>query len=587
MRQSRFSSCRYRRLSGAALLLFLCLLILVSLAWILQQAARFDAVQARNQATDRALAEARDALLGYAAAYPEYHLRGHPARAAFVTGHLPCPDTGNALGNEGAEAGACGAKGVTVIGYFPWRSLGVAPPKDGNGECLWYAVSGNYKANPKADLLNPDIPGQFQILNGEGEIMVGAAAKDRPVAVLFSPGAPLSGQNRQHPGGECGMDYDARQFLERINDVDNSAPNSAAEGVTRLVAAPPGASFNDRLLWISREDLFQRRIIRRAQIRQALFDENYADASIALTQRVAACLARFGEHNIQHRLPWAAPLNLAAAAPETFGNARFFDRTGARAGRPPFSVARSLETLTTTLGALPTCPAANATHSACRLLRSDNCPEFLPVAGFPTPTDGGAYVNSDDGWWDKWKDHLFYIVAPGFAPAALPAVDCDLEPESCLTVNGQAYAAALIFAGAPLEGQLRDDAAHRLLPEHYLEGQNAITLRDGGQLLEIAGNDQIACLKGPTAASPGFKLIPNCGNPACQGAADKLLERVGGKRNLCRQESGPAPECQTAKDDLAGCACRGEAEVFLEAACLDALDSPACQAAILGLKTCV
>jgi hypothetical protein len=575
------------RQSGAALLLLLCLLTLGSLAWLLQEVAYFDVSAQRNQVTDRALLEAREALLGYAAAYPEQHLKGEPSRAAFVTGHLPCPDTGNALGNEGAEAGTCGAKGVTVIGHFPWRSLGIPPPRDGHGECLWYAVSGHYKANPKADLLNPDIPGQFQIFNAEGDVVAGATAQERPVAVLFSPGAPLEGQDRQHNGGECSGNYDARQFLEEMNGINNSAPNSAAEGITRLITAQSGPSFNDRLLWIGREDLFERRIARRLQFRRALFDEQYADTSVALTQRVAACLARLGEHNAWHRLPWAAPLSLTAAAPDTFDNTRFADKTGLYAGRPPFSVGNSQKILNSTLGNLPGCPAANVTHSSCRLLRSDSCPEFLPAAGYPTPADGGTYVGSDNGWWDKWKDHLFYVLAPGFAPAEAAAVDCDLEPEHCLTVNGKPYAAALIFAGAPLHGQFRDESADRLVAQHYLEGQNAITLREGGHALEVAGNDQIACIKGPTAASPGFTLVPNCGNLECKTQADILLARINGKQNLCRQGNGPTPECLAAQEQLVGCACRGEAEIFLEADCLASLDAPACQAAVSGLKTCV
>jgi hypothetical protein len=329
-----------------------------------------------------------------------------------------------------------------------------------------------------------------------------------------------------------------------------------------------------------------------------LFDEAYADGgSIALTQRVAACLARFGEHNDRHRLPWAAPLTLTAAAPETFSNVRFADKTGLREGRPPFSVGSSLQALSnehaptdepppaSNLGTLSDCPDANPTHSSCRLLRSDNCPEFLPVAGYPTPADGN-HVGSDDGWWDKWKDHLFYVVAPGFAPAASPAADCELEPDQCLMVNGDAYAAAVIFSGSPLTGQQRDVSSDRQNADNYLEDENALTLKNGGQRLVIAGNDQIACLKGPTSASPGFRLVPNCGNPVCRAEAGKLLERVSGNRNRCRQDSGPSPECQTMREQLTGCACRGEAEIFLGASCLESLDSSACRAAIRGLETC-
>ncbi|MGB4673116.1 MAG: hypothetical protein WBH99_04100 [Azovibrio sp.] len=578
------------RQSGAALLILLLALILGGLTWLLQRpATRAAAFSARDKATDRALAEAKEALLGYAAAYPEYTQRGAPPRTAFVPGHLPCPDTGSALGNEGAEAGTCGAKGVTVIGHFPWRSLGIPPPRDGSGECLWYAVSGNYKANPKADLVNPDIPGQFQIYNADGTLEIaGSTPETRPVAVLFAPGPALPGQNRSHQGGECRLDYDARQFLEGRQGIDNSTPDRSAEGLTRLIAGPPGPSFNDRMLWIRREEIFERRIARRPQPQLALFDANYSgnNAPAALTQRVASCLARFGDMNRWNRLPWAAPASLGGSAPDKFTNVNFADRSNLSAGRPPFAVGRSQQVLQSTLGSLGHCPSTNLSHAACRLLRSDNCPEFLAVAGYPTPDDGATHQDSPDGWWEKWKDHLFYVVAPGFTPATQDAADCEQEPGQCLEINGQAYAAALIFAGAPLPGQSRNSSSERMNPENYLEGKNLLAVQGKRNELELAGNDQIACLKGPTATSPGFKLVPNCGNPDCEQESGKLLARIAGHGNLCHTGGSVLPACLQAQAKLAGCACQDAATRFISPPCLDSLNPAACQAAIQSLETC-
>lgn len=579
-----------QRQTGAALLILLLALVLGGLSWLLQQpSAQSTAFPSRDRATDRALAQAKEALLGYAAAYPEYSTKGTPARAAFVPGHLPCPDTGSALGHEGTEAGTCGSKGVTVIGHFPWRSLGVPPQRDGSGECLWYAVSGHYKANPKADLLNPDIPGQFQILEPDGlQIQTGATPEDRPVAVIFAPGPALAGQNRKSLGGECRLDYDARQFLDVLQGIDNSTPDSTAEGLTRLIAGNLGPFFNDRLLWISREEIFERRIARRPNPQRALFDQDYAPLgpAPALTQRVAACLARFGDNNGWQRLPWASPLALGGAAPDTFRNDKFADQSGLLRGRPPFSVGRSQGVLLSTLGTLASCPAGNPTHSDCRLLRTDNCPELLPAAGYPTPADGPGYVNSDDGWWDKWKDHLFYLVAPGFSPTNQAAADCNANPSLCLQVNGQPYAAALIFAGGPLPGQSRNTSSERMNPANYLEGENLATLQGTSNRLELAGNDQIVCLAGPTATSPGFKLVPNCGNPDCSQEANKLLARVDGQANRCNTAGTALPACIQAREQLAGCPCQEAATRFTSQPCLGSLNPSACQAAIQSLKTC-
>ncbi|MDR1888306.1 MAG: hypothetical protein LBQ81_02825 [Zoogloeaceae bacterium] len=491
------------RHSGAALLVVLLLLILGGLGWFLQQTPTQAIRNGQHQATAQALAEAREALLGYAAYYPESNsnppAEAHP-RAGFVPGHLPCPDTGNALGNEGAEAGSCGGKGVSALGHFPWRSLGVPPPRDGAGECLWYAVSGNYKANPKADLLNPDADALFAIVAANGTVLA-----DQVVAVLFSPGPTLPGQPRQYTDGECRWNYDAHHFLERLNGVDNGAPDAAPDAISRFIVAEPDAAFNDRLLWITRDELFARVNARLPP--DALFAGNYPDDAdaLALTQRVAACLMRFGEHTPRHRLPWAAPLNLTAAAPETFHFDRFADAKDLLAGRAPYSVGRSQKILAGDL--LPGCPVSDPTHSACRLLVKDACPDFLPVAGRP---DGGSY-NSHNGWWDKWKDHLFYVVAPGFAPDAAAAADCDITPDACLQIGGHAYAAAVIFAGAPQAGQTREGTSAKMQVSNYLEGENAITLQTGGRKLERAGNDRIACIAYNAATTPGFRLVADCG----------------------------------------------------------------------------
>ncbi|MDR1351416.1 MAG: hypothetical protein LBJ59_11715, partial [Zoogloeaceae bacterium] len=236
------------RQSGAAALALLLLLILGALGWFLRSSSAQTLKSGRDAQSAEALFLAKEALLGYALAYPE----GGAGRKGLVPGHLPCPDTGNTLEHEGAESGTCGGKGVSVIGHFPWRSLGVPPPRDGGGECLWYAVSGNYKANPKADLLNPDTAGLIKIMASDGHTVLA----DEVVAVLFAPGAPLDGQSRQYLKGECRWDYAAHAFLDGFAGIANNAPNMAAEGESRFIVADAPANFNDRLLWITRDELF-------------------------------------------------------------------------------------------------------------------------------------------------------------------------------------------------------------------------------------------------------------------------------------------------------------------------------------------
>jgi hypothetical protein len=555
------------RQSGAAALVLLLLLILGTLGWFLRAHSAQTLKNERDARSAEALFRAKEALLGYAVAYPESRLE----RRRFVPGHLPCPDTGNTLENEGAESGTCGGKGVSVIGHFPWRSLGVPPPRDGGGECLWYAVSGNYKASPKADLLNPDTAGLIKIMAADGHTPLA----DEVVAVLFAPGAPLGTQARQYTKGECRWDYAAAAFLDTFKGVANGTPNDAAEGESRFIVAEAQADFNDRLLWITRDELFAH--VRARLPADALFAESLPDTedTLALTQRVAACLMRFGDSNTRKRLPWASPLNMGSSAPDTFHYEKFYDKENLLAGRAPYAVARSRHVLGSSLGDWTGCAANSQSAVACRLLIAERCADFAPVAG-----GGDSLRNSKDGWWDKWKDHLFYVVAPGFAPADAPAADCAVTPEKCLRVNGVAYAAAVIFAGEVLAGQTRATRANRMLAANYLEGANALTLQNGGQTLELAGNDQIACIAGPDAAHPGFRLVANCGRQDCQQRTEAL--------RLCLENAGN--DCAALRSALEGCACRGAADTLLSAQCRDeAIASArpfACRSALADLRAC-
>ncbi len=110
--------------------------------------------------TIQAMSKAREALLGYATTYRDTH----PGE---VFGYFPCPDMGT--GFEGHAAPGCGGQDVTVIGRLPWRTLDLPPLRDANGECLWYAVSGNFKNNPKTkDLLNRDTNGLIEVVAADG-----------------------------------------------------------------------------------------------------------------------------------------------------------------------------------------------------------------------------------------------------------------------------------------------------------------------------------------------------------------------------------------------------------------------------------
>ncbi len=138
--------------------------------------------------------------------------------------------------------------GPTVVGRFPWRTLGIEPLRDGHGECLWLIVSSLHgriqRASPAPLLppMNSDTPGQLDIVvaNGSNALVSAlASAHERPVAVIFAPGPPLPGQDRSNAPGDdvrqCGGNYHVANYLD-------PATAGALGGVTNYLSGTNLAS---------------------------------------------------------------------------------------------------------------------------------------------------------------------------------------------------------------------------------------------------------------------------------------------------------------------------------------------------------
>lgn len=248
---------------------------------------------ARQGKTAAALAQAKDALFGDAITYGDTHPIP-PANPSHVHGYLPCPDmNGNLSGNSEGSSETCGSKGENTIGRLPWKTLGLPPLRDGDSECLWYAVSGTYKNNPKTDLMNWDTQGLFEILDENGATVV-----QNVVAVVFAPGAVLNNQNRAADGGasSCGGNYTPLNYLDNDTAAQGNTTahgvNNAAIAVGKFIQShyhppniPPSApdiTINDQMIFITKDDLF-RSIIRRNdfsdQISELMNDPYFLTAS--------------------------------------------------------------------------------------------------------------------------------------------------------------------------------------------------------------------------------------------------------------------------------------------------------------------
>lgn len=235
---------------GFVLIGLLALLVMGALAFLLSNLSPEFMQAYRQRKTDAALVQAREALLGYALRFRE----ANPDAAnvpIYMYGNLPLPDLGSSRNNnvsctsEGCDAANFAGNGpnVTVIGRFPWRMLGTGALRDGNSECLWYIVSGSHQRIQQSTPMNWDSLGQLNLVIANGTAAMQsllASAYDRPIAIIFSPGPPLPGQDRSASAtdtvSECGGNYDAKNYLD-------PATAAALGGVTNYFAGAANNAF--------------------------------------------------------------------------------------------------------------------------------------------------------------------------------------------------------------------------------------------------------------------------------------------------------------------------------------------------------
>ncbi|MDP2195317.1 MAG: hypothetical protein Q8J72_04940, partial [Rhodocyclaceae bacterium] len=235
-----------RNQRGAALLIFLVLLVMGGLTYLVNSFSPEMIAAMRQKKTEAALAQAKDALIGYALQYRDHQneiarVGGKPL-PNFVYGYLPLPDFGESVNLNTALANqTCTSEGCSkinpaglpatdiVVGRFPWKTLGTEPLRDGYGECLWYAVTTTHRAiNSTANIMNWDTLASPDILIGSGKLAFDPGNEhDRPIAVIFSPGpAFTTGGRYQSPDApECGGNYEHSLYINpAINNAQHALP---------------------------------------------------------------------------------------------------------------------------------------------------------------------------------------------------------------------------------------------------------------------------------------------------------------------------------------------------------------------------
>jgi hypothetical protein len=248
--------------------------------------------QHRLRASERALAQAREALLAYAA--------DRPIDARVGPGYLPCPD----LDDDGWAEATCGSLSGHLgqaerLGRLPWKTLGLPDLRDGYGERLWYAVSTRYKgllncaASPACVDMSPPVAlGTITVRDAEGRAVHDGTRADPAnaaagaAAVVIAPGPPLSRrdgheQRRDCEAGQCdargrclaeppwrAARCDPRNYLDASVDEDNAAFHDRSDAAGRAgngdgfiqgpVASGARLEVNDRVVAISQAEVMVR-----------------------------------------------------------------------------------------------------------------------------------------------------------------------------------------------------------------------------------------------------------------------------------------------------------------------------------------
>lgn len=484
-RGSRYS----HRQRGVALIVLLALLSFVVVGALLSFAGTTDDSIERGRQTEAALAQAKTALIDYAASVYLGNPCAAPGNNCPRPGDLPCPDLNN---NGTADAvPACDAT-IRRIGRLPWRTLGLPDLRDGYGERLWYAVSTNFKNNTRtactvvagSGCLNSDTPGTITIRDNRGNVLydAGTAPPTGAVAVIFAPGAALTrqgagaaqdrscmrggvsdplcdptiGGNYTCSGTGAGTppDYFQTALCNPVNYLDTVN----ATVIAGLPAPQDNASLSEPVL-PNGNGLISGPIVDGSG--NTIVNDRFVVVTVeeirpAIEQRVArevlSCLKQYAAAS-GGRYPWTAK-------PDDYTD--FADQSGTRFGRVPDSFANT---------------------------NTDNA--SMPAI-WQQP--GCNILSATSGWWVNWKELVFMAVAQGFDPST-GVVGCGI----CLSINPPIFSnkgVAVIVGGHALTAQAHGPASFPNSPlSNYLEASNVAGASPLTQSAATSGFDDVVVFR--------------------------------------------------------------------------------------------
>ena len=223
---------------------------------------------------------------------------------------------------------------VRCLGRLPWRTFGLSSPSSGENDVIgtmpWYAVSGNLAFQACLEYFNSEIlafsytgstcpaatslpfPG-LTVRDGRGVVL-----SNRVAAVIIVPGPAINSQSRPPPPNLAGPNQYLDAATVTITTVTADCPGppctftfSNADLDNDFIQADPGPTFNDRLIYIT-------------------IDELMAKIEDRAGQEIRASVQRFHDLIVPVTYPWLAPY----ANPSVPAN--YTAAIGTRVGLIPF-----------------------------------------------------------------------------------------------------------------------------------------------------------------------------------------------------------------------------------------------------------
>ncbi len=284
---------------GAALILMLVIVVMGAAATLVGSLSTTALKSARQETTAAALAQAKEALIGFAvkvqvsnsdtacADPPTYDNPNCPR-----PGDLPCPDMDNDGDAETNCGDASGSNQYKRLGRLPWKTLGLPDLRDGSGERLWYAVSNNFKNSTRtkcsnsnfSGCLNSDTVGTISVFGSDSNALNTGNTSTGAVAVIIAPSDALQRQDNVSQIRNCtvGVDCDIAgkctsaspttvPKCNPVNYLDIATVGSNTEDNANFVDGSPTNGFiqgkindnnsniilNDQLLVITQDNIMQ------------------------------------------------------------------------------------------------------------------------------------------------------------------------------------------------------------------------------------------------------------------------------------------------------------------------------------------